>query len=220
MNVFRLCGDMSHLIAMLILVVQLIKTKSCAGLSGKSQIFYLLVFLARYMDLFTNFISLYNSVLKIVFIVITAFTVYLIYQRYEKTYDRENEPRYAEVVILVCIILALLINHTFELLEISWTFSIYLESVAILPQLYMISKTSKAESITVYYLLFLGAYRALYLANWVYRYYYEGFYDAIAIAGGVVQTLLYIDFFFIYCTRSSVVALEPVDDGKLDIVNI
>ena len=58
-------------------------------------------------------------------------------------------------------------------MEVLWTFSIYLESVAILPQLFMVSKTGEAESITSHYLFALGSYRALYIVNWIYRYYAE-----------------------------------------------
>lgn len=84
-----------------------------------------------------------------------------------------------------------------------WTFSIYLEAVAILPQLFLVSKTGEAESITSHYLFALGSYRALYLLNWVYRYYMEGFHDWIAITAGVVQTILYCDFFYLYVTRGT-----------------
>ena len=220
MNLFRLLGDLSHLFAIILLVVKVVRTKSCAGLSGKAQVLYLLVFGTRYLDLFSNFISVYNTTLKILFILLTTFTIYLIYWRYKKTYDRKNEPQYVEVILIPCFVLAIFINHEFSVMEILWTFSIYLESVAILPQLFMISKTGKAESITASYLLFLGAYRALYLLNWVYRYYYEGFFDLLAIAGGVVQTLVYCDFFYVYFTRSAVVELVGENDGKLDITNI
>lgn len=87
------------------------------------------------------------------------------------------------------------------LAQILWTFSIYLESVAILPQLFMISKTGEAETITTHYLFFLGLYRALYLINWIWRFYFEGFFDMIAIVAGVVQTILYCDFFYLYVTK-------------------
>jgi hypothetical protein len=86
-------------------------------------------------------------------------------------------------------------------LQILWTFSIYLESVAILPQLFMVSKTGEAETITSHYLFALGSYRALYLLNWIYRYYFEGFFDLIAVVAGVVQTILYCDFFYLYITK-------------------
>lgn len=35
------------------------------GISGKSQILFALVFTTRYLDLFTNFISIYNTVMKV-----------------------------------------------------------------------------------------------------------------------------------------------------------
>jgi len=44
-------------------------------------------------------------------------------------------------------------------LQITWTWSIYLEAVAILPQLFMVSKTGEAETVTSHYLFALGSYR-------------------------------------------------------------
>jgi ER lumen protein retaining receptor len=65
----------------------------------------------------------------------------------------------------------------------------------------MVSKTGEAESITSHYLFALGAYRGLYILNWIYRYHTEGFYDMIAIVAGIIQTVLYCDFFYLYITR-------------------
>lgn len=50
-----------------------------------------------------------------------------------------------------------------------WALSIYLEAVAILPQLFMLQRTGEAEAITTHYLAALGAYRGLYIPNWIYR---------------------------------------------------
>ena len=79
-----------------------------------------------------------------------------------------------EFLLLPTALLSLVLNHEFSVMEVLWTFSIYLESVAILPQLFMVSKTGEAESITSHYLFALGSYRALYILNWIYRYYFEG----------------------------------------------
>ena len=102
-----------------------------------------------------------------------------------------------EYLIGPCALLALIFNYRFELLEVLWAFSIYLESVAILPQLFMLQRTGEAETITTHYLFALGAYRALYIPNWVYRYFTEDTVDAIAIVSGLVQTALYSDFFYV-----------------------
>lgn len=99
------------------------------------------------------------------------------------------------------LVLTLHYSSVLQSLQILWTFSIYLESVAIMPQLYMITRTGEAETITSHYLFALGLYRALYIANWVWRFYMEDFYDWIAIVAGCVQTALYCDFFYLYITK-------------------
>ncbi|KAK7816336.1 hypothetical protein U0070_020851 [Myodes glareolus] len=89
---------------------------------------------------------------------------------------------------LVAIVILLLkiwkmrsVNHDVSPLEFLWTFSIYPESVAILPQLFMISKTGEVETITTHYLFFLGLFCALYLVHWNWRFCVEGFFDLIAV---------------------------------------
>ena len=49
----------------------------------------------------------------------------------------------------------------------------------------------------------LGLYRALYIPNWIWRYVFERGHsvDYIAIVAGVVQTVLYSDFFWIYYSK-------------------
>lgn len=201
MNVFRLVGDLSHLLAILILLWKIWKTRSCAGVSGKSQLLFALVFTTRYLDLFTSFVSLYNTCMKVIFLASTYATVFLIFHKFKATYDSNHDSFRAEFLVVPVGGLAVLVNHELSVMEVLWTFSIYLESVAILPQLFMISKTGEAESITSHYLFALGSYRGLYLFNWIYRYYGEGFFDLIAIVSGVVQTILYCDFFYLYITK-------------------
>lgn len=201
MNIFRLLGDLSHVIAIFILLQKIWKTRSCAGISGKSQILFGIVYLTRYLDLFTTYVSLYNSVMKVLFLAASGATIYLMYIKFKATYDHNHDSFRIEFLLIPCALLALLINNEFTLMEVLWTFSIYLESVAILPQLFMVSKTGEAESITSHYLFALGSYRALYCLNWIYRYIVESHYDLIAIFAGVVQTILYCDFFYLYITK-------------------
>ncbi|XP_051904488.1 ER lumen protein-retaining receptor 3-like [Hippocampus zosterae] len=201
MNAFRLAGDLSHLLAIIILLIKIYRSRSCAGISGKSQVLFALVFTTRYLDLFTIFISPYNTVMKVVFLALSYATVYMIYMRHRGTYDSENDSFRVEFLLVPVIGLSLLENYAFTPLEVLWTFSIFLESVAIMPQLFMITKTGEAESITTHYLFFLGLYRALYIANWLWRYHTENFFDHIAVVAGVVQTIFYCDFFYLYVTK-------------------
>ncbi len=99
------------------------------------------------------------------------------------------------------IVLALITTYKYTFLEISWAFSIWLESVAILPQLFMLQRTGEADTITVNYIAALGAYRALYIPNWIWRWATESRVEWVAVVAGVSQTVLYSDFFWIYYTK-------------------
>ena len=83
-----------------------------------------------------------------------------------------------------------------------WSFSIYLESVCIMPQIVMLQRYKEIENLTSNYVVLLGAYRALYIANWIQRYLTEKYYrNWIGWIAGTVQTLLYCDFFYYYAER-------------------
>ncbi|PRW59546.1 ER lumen -retaining receptor [Chlorella sorokiniana] len=201
MNLFRLAGDMSHLLSVCVLLLKIRATKSCRGISLKTQELYALVFVTRYLDLFYSYISLYNSIMKVTFIA-TAVSI-IRYMRFDKvvkqTYDKEQDTfRYA-FLVAPCLVLALVLNHRFTFTEVLWTFSIYLEAVAILPQLVLMQRTQNIDNLTANYVALLGAYRGLYIVNWIYRYFTEPHYRQWLVwISGVVQTALYADFFYFY----------------------
>ena len=201
MNAFRLVADMMHLASILILLLKIYSSQSCHGISFKTQVLYLVVFLTRYLDLFTHFVSVYNTVMKVFFIASAALVVYWMLGPYKQTAQRSLDTFRVEFLVFPCMVLAFLFHDAWTVLELFWSFSIFLESVAILPQLLMLQRTGEAETITTHYLFALGMYRALYLVNWIYRYYTEGYTEPIVWVCGVVQTGLYVDFFYVYVTR-------------------
>ncbi|KAG0003949.1 endoplasmic reticulum retention protein [Entomortierella chlamydospora] len=201
MNLFRLIADLMHLASIFILLLKMQKTRSVAGISFKTQALYATVFLTRYIDLVNNFISVYNTVMKIFFISSSLYIVYLMKIKFKATNDPRLDTFQVQYVVGGAAVLSLIANYEFTVQEILWTFSVYLEAVAILPQLFMLTKTGEAEVITTHYLFALGAYRALYLVNWIYRFYTERYVDWIVWIAGTVQTGLYCDFFYIYFTK-------------------
>ncbi|XP_070712305.1 ER lumen protein-retaining receptor-like [Pempheris klunzingeri] len=198
MNIFRLAGDLSHLIAIILLLWKIWKSRSCSGISGRSQLLFLVVFLCRYIDVLLMFYSLYNTVMKILYVLFLSLTNYLIFKKYVVTYDRIHDVFPYSYLIIPSIVVTLIYPASYKLVDLLWSFSIYLESVAILPQLMMITRTGEAETITGHYLFALGSYRALYILNWIYRYYSEKHFDIISVIAGLVQTILYGDFFYLY----------------------
>lgn len=89
----------------------------------------------------------------------------------------------------------MLANYGFEIVEIFWAFSIYLESVAILPQVYMIARAKRVESIVYYYITVMSVHKVFVLMEAIYRFYMNEHYDKISLAAGIVQLMFYCDFF-------------------------
>jgi len=178
------------------------------GISLKTQELYLLVFVCRYLDLFFSYISLYNSVMKIIYLVTAFWIVYLMRADIvvRQTYDKERDTFRYIFLIVPCMILAFLIHYSSSLTEILWTFSIYLEAVAIFPQLVLMQRTQNIDNLTGNYVFLLGMYRGLYILNWIYRYFTEAYYRQWLVwTSGVIQTALYADFFYYYiqCWKSN-----------------
>ncbi|XP_023517962.1 ER lumen protein-retaining receptor A isoform X2 [Cucurbita pepo subsp. pepo] len=201
MNIFRFAGDMTHLISVLVLLLKIYATKSCSGISLKTQELYALVFLTRYLDLLTDFISIYNTVMKLIFIASSLAIVWCmrVHPIVRRSYDKDLDTFRHYFLVAASFILALLVNEKFAFQEVFWAFSIYLEAVAILPQLVLLQRSGNVDNLTGHYIFFLGAYRALYILNWIYRYFMETHFSRwIACIAGLVQTALYADFFYYY----------------------
>ncbi|KMT04456.1 hypothetical protein BVRB_8g181280 [Beta vulgaris subsp. vulgaris] len=116
-----------------------------------------------------------------------------------RSYDKALDTFRYYFIVLGCFVLALLIHEKFTLQEVLWAFSIYLEAVAILPQLVLLQRSGNVDNLTSQYVFFLGAYRAFYIFNWIYRYFTEIYFTRwIACVSGLVQTALYGDFFYYY----------------------
>jgi len=218
MNMFRLCGDLSHVISILILILRLRVSRSALGISVKTQELFLLVFLTRYLDLFTTFYSLYNSLMKVAYIMSTSYIVCMIKymepyrSKYDTTQDSFLHWKFAVAPCVALAVATMVFSQNLDLVDLLWSFSIYLEALAIVPQLFVLQRYREVENLTGHYIFFLGAYRFLYILNWIYRSYYEPYYhhNWIVYIAGFVQTALYVDFAYYY-------AISKYYGGKLTL---
>ncbi|KAG7666057.1 erd2 [[Candida] subhashii] len=201
MNIFRILGDLSHLASIFILLYAIEQNRSINGLSLKTQVMYVLVYVTRYLDLFTKFYSFYNSVLKVFFIASSIYTVYVMTYKYQKTIKNDIDTFPVKYLVGASAVAGLIITHKYSIGEVVWSFSLWLEALAILPQLFILQRFGEAENITTHYIFALGIYRALYIPNWIYRYFVEGHFDYVSVLAGILQTAIYSDFFYIYYTK-------------------
>ncbi|KAG5560658.1 hypothetical protein RHGRI_003852 [Rhododendron griersonianum] len=222
MNIFRLAGDMTHLVSVLVLLLKIHTIKSCAGISLKTQELYAIVFATRYLDIFTDFYSLYNTLMKLIFLGSSFSIVWYIrhHKIVRRSYDKEQDTFRHLFLILPCFLLALVINEKFTFKEVMWTFSLYLEAVAILPQLVLLQRSRNIDNLTGQYVVLLGysedfrspvlfkssfKYPVIPLAHGSACHVDKSFYlhdiatlTPLAWISGLVQTLLYADFFYYY----------------------
>jgi len=140
--------------------------------------------------------------MKIFFILSTGYLIYLMRFKppVNQTYDRNTDSFQYEVYCIgPCLFLGLIFADDWSIPEILWSSSIWLESIAILPQLILLQKLKDVENLTSHFVGAMGAYRAFYILNWVYRFFVEDhFRDWVSVMGGMVQTVLYCDFFYYY----------------------
>lgn len=135
MNLFRLAGDMSHVLSIVVLMLRLRVTKNAIGISIKTQELYLLVFLTRYLDLFVTYYSLYNSVMKILYISSTAYIIYMVRgtEPFKTNYDRAQDSfLHWKFAVAPCVVLAILTNlyQGFNIIEVSVLVQLFSFSVS------------------------------------------------------------------------------------------
>lgn len=206
MNLIRVAGDMLHLAAILILLSKMLRQRSSAGVSLKSMMLFALVFCTRYIDVVLVYINFYNTSMKLFYLMSTLHICYLMKFRnpWKATYDKDNDTFQLKFLIIPCMILAVLFYGEPRrgiVVEILWTFSQFLEAVAILPQIFLLEYTERYDALTSHYMFCLGAYRVLYLVHWMVRYFVFGKLNWISLSCGILQSVLYADFFYHYIVQ-------------------
>ncbi|KAG7361559.1 ER lumen protein retaining receptor [Nitzschia inconspicua] len=213
LNILRKLGDASQLVAIALLILQLVKAKNARGISVRTQELRLTVFMTRYLDLFTSYFGPYNTIMKLVLISATMYIIILI--KYTEPYKTLYNPSqdsfpHWKFAVLPCVVLSFFVHMIgskldgFSFIEWAWTFSIMLESVAIIPQLVVLRKYRLVENLTGKFVFFLGVYRVFYALNWIYQVNTHMFvrHRPLMYICGFIQTALYLDFFYQYCRIS------------------
>lgn len=83
---------------------------------------------------------------------------------------------HAKVLMPAALVMTLMVNSGWDAWEFVWSYSLWLESVAFIPQIIMLNKIRVVENITSHYVVCLGMYRFFYILNWTYRYFVDDFF--------------------------------------------
>jgi ER lumen protein retaining receptor len=83
-----------------------------------------------------------------------------------------------------------------------FSYSLWVEVVAILPQLILLNRrkgNQRFDALTVEYIFFLSIYRLFYLLNWAHKLITRtGYTPHVLWMTGICQTLVYSDFIYVY----------------------
>ena len=162
--------------------------------------------------------------MKILFIGASVYILYLMRynKKYSIDYDRIKDDSFPHVYLIpFALIMTFIIHKDWTWWGLTWSFSLWLESVAVFPQITIISKSNGTLAYIAHYLAALGSYRFFYILLWIYRYVKYRTLSWVSIFSGVLQVLLYADFFYLYIknykqliiSELPTVSSNPVDKG-------
>jgi ER lumen protein retaining receptor len=219
-------GAMARMFGFGILNVKTWKSKRATGVSAKTLQLYALVFFFRltsiirhegYLPYDKSGDWLYHFI-EIMSLVFTCAALYGCMKPFKSTYqadmDRFGEfnvpPGYGAVylagpVLLIALFIHPNLNADF-LSDTAWTYAMYLESTALVPQLYMFQKQASGvvELLTAHFVAALGFGRLMEFCFWIYSYHelansagsrLPGY---VALIAQFIQLVLMVDFFWYY----------------------
>ncbi|KAF2875782.1 ER lumen protein retaining receptor-domain-containing protein [Massariosphaeria phaeospora] len=217
-NIFHILADVSHTISKIILIWAIHSNSSAEGVSLLTQALYALVFCARYLDIFlssatTDWMHTWNFTLKIFYTLSSFYIIFLMTSVYARTREREKAWKFGMYCLLGSLVATPIWYWIFynwvkgpnNFFKILWVFSEILESVCVVPQLLLLRQTTVPTVLDSFYLVTLGAYRFLYVLNWIWKA-LDGTQpaDPTSWVWGTIQTALLIDFAWVYWTRQRV----------------
>jgi len=215
-NPYRYAGDLLHDVAVVVLMFHLLTKRSVEGLSKRSQLLYLTLFVSRYLDVFDHSQAFYLLAHK-GFFVTTSLLACLAFVCWSSTYQYERDTvSYFLIMILAACCCDLPKTGWLEFL---WTLSQYLEGFAMVPQYVFTYRTPSDERGPcgiIAFVVLMGSYRSCYAMNWVHKKIHRPYYsDTHSWLGGAVNLAFFIDFLLFQCSgRSCLRRLTlGVDDG-------
>eukprot|EP00993_Chasmostoma_nieuportense_P002807 NODE_3571_length_943_cov_230.622549_g3419_i0.p1 GENE.NODE_3571_length_943_cov_230.622549_g3419_i0~~NODE_3571_length_943_cov_230.622549_g3419_i0.p1 ORF type:complete len:213 (+),score=53.95 NODE_3571_length_943_cov_230.622549_g3419_i0:57-695(+) len=200
---FRLAGDALHFGSIAILLWRMLWRRSCAGISLKTEVLYALVLLTRYVDVLFAYSSLFDKVIKLLSILLTLHTIFLMRAGFNTTYDKPHDTFKIVFLIAPAALLTVLVNplsfHTHPL-RTCYKFSMFLDTTALLPQLFLLQRTAQSPLLTPLYLCFLAGYRMAYTGQHLMDL-LTGTASFSVILSHLLAVIVFLDFAYQYLTK-------------------
>lgn len=223
-NPFRYIADFVHLAGIFALIHWLYTRRSLGGLSQKTQILYLTMYVCRYLDLLTYRQATYLIFFKVTYIGSSCFILYLFrFLKSTATYEQDKDTVSMPAIIVPCCITAIILTAKsrkgLDPVDTLWAFSEYLEGFAMVPQyVFCYRENAKTQSRgVILFIMALGVYRVFYAFNWIYKLMnLSNYYDIQSWLAGFIEIAFFFDFLsFQYRQKSLLRSLVLVVDDKI-----
>merc|ERR1719327_616199 len=201
-----------------LLTLKVQSQRATTGLSGKMLVMYAMtlcfrlsstVWLNGYLPVDRTGDWAYQAI-EICCLSLVAYLMRCVFVTHRATYQEQHDslPVKLQHLVLGCFIFAVVVHPHLdrrELFDILWTTGCYLETLAMLPQLWMLSMIGEVEALTSHFVVLSALARVCSLIFW-----YRGFAELRPAHGGfnfpgwgimgahVMQLLLSCDFVFLY----------------------
>ena len=216
---FLVLSSIVQICAFVIILTKVTNYQNCSGFSPNTLICYCILLFARltstlfypgYLPSDSSGSWLYQLT-DILSLFICGLLIYLIYFKHNETADimlDNSIPFYYLVIptyILAIIIRSNLNDNVF--CDINWAFSMYLEAVAIFPQILLFSKKrGQIESFTSHYVALCGLSRLFSLIFWWDTYeelvndnlYFGSLVGYFIIGSQILQLIIMADYYYLY----------------------
>merc|ERR1719261_1454044 len=159
--------------------LQISSGESVAGISGKTMILQALaicfrlsstLFLDGYLPLDKTG-DMFYQVVDVCSLLMVLHILQCIYKSHACTYDRDADSMDVKNMVIGCVALAVMFHPTlndWDVFDIAWTVSLYMDTIAMLPQLHMSSKIGKVPAFTAHYIAATLVARAFSAWFWYY----------------------------------------------------
>jgi ER lumen protein retaining receptor len=196
-------GYYVQLFASCVLSFKILKEKSISGLSVDTQISYLLstcvriiwVMETRLVETFFAYVELMLSTAA------AGWLCYNCYKFYGSTAIGANAPEYLKVYLLapVAMVLAFFFHpgDDWMSMQVLVAFTIYMEAMALMPQLWLFRKSSFVEGMTSNYVGLLICARFIRMLFWL-KMYFLGEHFVQLLLADIAHTVLSADFFMLW----------------------
>jgi len=208
-----------QLLGLLVVAREIHVTRSARGLSLHMILCYLMAVTARFCSI--GFENHYmpgdheseHRMYQILEFATLATVAYIAYQarvQYYDTYDLDLDQIKPLHLALPALVLACVYGPNWNessLSNVAWSFALYLEAVAVMPQLVMFTMGKKPASFMAHFLFVVAVAKALAFGFWSWYFYTYAVPECIYIVGSqAVQLVIMGDFIYryVHCVASQI----------------